>query len=665
MVSDRLLPHLNLWWSRLLSRRFQLTCDFTVMASAFALAYLLRFDFHVPAREVRPALYQLPVVLLAQFGALYLCGVYSFIWRYIGISEVKAFLYAALLSAAPVISLRVGLPETLQPWRVPLSVIFIDTVLAFVGLLGIRVLRRILYEKLERKGKGKVSADCRKRPVLLVGAGRAGVMTAREIAQRGDLDLEVKGFVDDNPSKRGAIIQGVKVVGGTADLPRLVAEYGIDHVVISIAHTSRKEFKRILDICESVPVKVRVIPGIFEILNGRVNVSRIRDVQIEDLLGREPVRLDEKNLADFLTGKVVMVTGAGGSIGSELARQVVRFKPEKLILVERAEPALFEIDKELDVAHPGVQVIPVIGDVGDEKRMKTVFAIHTPQVVLHAAAHKHVPMMEFNPGEAVKNNVLATRLIGELAGRCGVETFVLISTDKAVRPTSVMGASKRVAELVTQWLDKHYQTRFVAVRFGNVIGSAGSVIPIFREQIRKGGPVTVTHPEMKRYFMTIPEASQLVLQAGAMGEGGEIFVLDMGEPISIRELAEETITLCGLKPYEEIAIEFTGVRPGEKLFEELETTGERVLKTRHPKIFIGKIAGYPEERMRRALDELRELSSNGHERELRVFLNELLPEADLKYSQDPNPAPASPPHPQAVGGVSAEGQAVRLSPSAA
>ncbi|MGH9902697.1 MAG: polysaccharide biosynthesis protein, partial [Pyrinomonadaceae bacterium] len=487
---------------------------------------LLRFDFVIPKQEVAGLIVQLPYVVMLQFAVLLAGGVYTFIWRYIGLSEVKAFLRAAALSALPLLLLRLWLPEDYQEMRVPLSVIVVDTILAFGGVLSLRVARRALYEKFEKKRKAMSSGNGgRKKPVLLIGAGRAGVMFAREIQNCGDLDLRVEGFIDDDPQKQWSVIHGVKVIGTTRDLPRLVKQLKIDHVVISIAQASRRDFRRILDICEEIPVKVRTIPGLYELLQGKVQVSRIRDVQIEDLLGREPVRLDEVEMARFLAGKTVMVTGAGGSIGADLARQVARFCPSKLLLVERAEFALFSIDHELREVWPELPVVPLVADVGDETRMRAIFAAHAPQVVLHAAAHKHVPMMEWNSSEAVKNNVLATNLLGELAGEHGVGVFVLISTDKAVRPTSVMGATKRVAELVMQDLNRRHPTRYVAVRFGNVIGSAGSVIPIFREQIARGGPVTVTHPDMQRYFMTIPEAAQLVLQAGAMGQGGEIFIL--------------------------------------------------------------------------------------------------------------------------------------------
>jgi FlaA1/EpsC-like NDP-sugar epimerase len=342
------------------------------------------------------------------------------------------------------------------------------------------------------------------------------------------------------------------------------------------------------------------------------------------------VQLDEQGIEKFLVGKTVMVTGAGGSIGSELSRQVARFQPANLLLVERAEFALFDINRELGVTWPALSQVALVADINDRARMRRIFAAYRPDTVLHAAAHKHVPMMEYNSTEAIKNNVLGTHLLGELAGQLGVEAFVLISTDKAVRPSSVMGASKRVAELVVQDLNRRFATRYVAVRFGNVIGSAGSVIPIFRQQILDGGPVTVTHPDMTRYFMTIPEASQLVLQAGSMGEGGEIFILDMGEPVRILDLAKDAITLSGLRPFEDIDIVYTGIRPGEKLFEELEIREEEMTNTRHPKIFIGKIRPYSQLEVNQALQRLGALAAIGDEHDIRSYLCELLPESQLE-----------------------------------
>lgn len=619
------------FWARFFGRPVQFGLDLVVLAFAFVVAYLLRFEFSLPEEAVGKLLVQLPLVMLIQFVALFVCGVYSFIWRYVGLADLWAFLKAGFGAGVVLVVMRLALPEALANWKVPLSIILMDTVFSFAGVVALRVVRRVVYERFERERARGRSNGLRK-PVLLVGAGRAGVLAAKEIQGRGEMGLEIRGFVDDDLQKQGAVVQGVKVLGTSRDLPRLVDELGIDHVIITVAQASRRDLRRIVEICERCDMRARIIPGLYEILDGRVEVSAIRDVEIEDLLGREQVQLEEDEVAAFLRGKAVMVTGAGGSIGSEMARQVARYEPGRLLLVERAEFALFDVDRELRERFPDLEIVPLVADVGDEPRMRSVMAGHRPAVVFHAAAHKHVPMMESNPAEAVKNNVFGTWVTGRLAGEFGVEAFVLISTDKAVRPSSVMGASKRVAELVTQDLEARYATRFVAVRFGNVMGSAGSVIPLFREQIRRGGPITVTHPDMVRYFMTIPEASQLVLQAGVMGAGGEIFILDMGGAVRILDLAKDMISLSGLKPFEDVDIVFSGIRPGEKLFEELQTVGENISKTRHPKIFIGKIAAYRSDEVESALGRLRELSANDHGGQLRRYLSELLPEARLEVS---------------------------------
>lgn len=629
----KILPHPL--FHKLLSRQTQLLLDLSILIVAFTFAYLLRFDFALSQSDLSDFVRQLPYVVLIQFVALYLAGVHKFIWRYIGLAEVKTFCKSALYSVVPLLLMRYGLPQALAGWRVPVSIIILDTLLAFSGVLVLRVFRRGMYERYEKRGKALSSKHINKRAVLLIGGGRAGVLAASEILSRGDIDLEIKGFVDDELRKQGTIIKSIKVLGNTSDLPRLVRELNIDHVVITIAQTSRENLRRIVGICESIPVKVRIIPGLFEILQGRVEVSRIRELQVEDLLGRDPVHLDRDEMSRFLCEKSVMVTGAGGSIGSELVRQIARFGPSSLLLAERAEGALFNIHREIEESWPEINIVPLVADIGDEMRMREIFAEHKPQVILHAAAHKHVPLMESNSVEAIKNNVLATRLLGELAGEYGVGMFVLISTDKAVRPTSMMGASKRVAELIIQDLNQQFRgTQYVAVRFGNVIGSAGSVIPIFREQISKGGPVTVTHPEMERYFMTIPEAAQLVLQASTMGKGGEIFILDMGKPVRIVELARDIIRLSGFRPDDEIDIVFTGMRPGEKLTEELQIAEEQI-ETRHPKIFINKIAvPYSKEEVQLALNRLTVLSDKGRAQEIRCFLRDFLPESNLDFTDE-------------------------------
>lgn len=616
-----------MWFLR---RPTQFLADVAILCCAFFAAYLFRFDFSLDEYYFNNALNQLPFVVFVQFASLFLVGAYSIIWRYVSLEDIKAFLKAALISGVVLVLVRLLLtPEQFLRWQVPLSIILMDTGLAFAGLLGLRVLRRFVYEFAEKQTVYSSKRRAKRKATLLVGAGRIGAALAKEMVGRADAELDVKGFVDDDRRKKGGSVGGVKVLGATDDLARLVDELNIEEVVIAIDQAQGKKIRHILDVCRAIPVKAKIVPSLNEIAHGRVSVSRIRDVQIEDLLGREPVELDNQNLHEFLSGKVVLITGAGGSIGSELVRQVGNYQPEQIILVERSEFALFQIERELARDFSDVNYVPLIADIGDEARMREIFEEFRPEVIFHAAAHKHVPLMETNCTEAIKNNVLATKLIGELAGAYGTKNFVLISTDKAVNPTSVMGASKRISEIVLQSLNQIYATNYMAVRFGNVLGSAGSVVPIFSEQIRKGEAITVTSPEMTRYFMTIPEASQLVMQAGALGSGGEIFILNMGEPVKILDLAEDMIRLSGLKPYEDIDIVFTGIRKGEKLYEELEITGEDLLRTRHPKIYIGKIATYETEQVAQIVQQFRQAVGENDEAKIRSLFNKFLPEAKI------------------------------------
>lgn len=622
----------KIWFLR---RPVQFLADIAVLCGAFFVAYLPAVNVQLGELYLEIAIRQLPFVVLVQFSTLFLVGAYSILWRYVSIEDLKVFLKAALIAGGILFILRFALIFTdFTLWQVPVSVILIDTGIAFGGLLALRVVRRFLYEFGE---KNKVYAPGRNRlkrkATLLVGAGRMGATLVKELSGRRDSELEIRGLVDDDPRKKGGSVSGYKVLGATKDLPRFVDELNIKEVVIAIDDASGREIRRIIDLCTTIPVKAQIVPSLNEIASGRVSVSRIRDVQIEDLLGREQVKLDDDNLHSFLSDRTIMVTGAGGSIGSELVRQIINYNPERILLVERAEFFLFQIGRELQELGD-VEFVPLIADVGDEARMREIFERYKPEVIFHAAAHKHVPLMEVNAVEAIKNNVLATLCLGDLAGRHNVRDFVLISTDKAVNPTSVMGASKRIAEIVVQGLNRKYDTSYVAVRFGNVLGSAGSVVPIFREQIRRGEAITVTDKEMTRYFMTIPEASQLVLQAGALGEGGEIFILDMGEPVKIVTLAEDMIRLSGLTPYEDIDIVFTGVRKGEKLFEELEITGENLDKTNHPKIFIGKIAAYTNEDVDQIVESFRKAVVDSDQGRVRHLFNEFLPEATIDSTSD-------------------------------
>jgi FlaA1/EpsC-like NDP-sugar epimerase len=440
------------------------------------------------------------------------------------------------------------------------------------------------------------------------------------------MGYDVVGIIDDNVGTLGHRIHGVEVIGRTHQLPEICVHQQIDELLIAMPEASGRELRQLINLCEGASLRFRTVPAMSALIEGRVQVSQLRAVDIEDLLGRDPVKLDIEAIERELTGRRIVVTGAGGSIGSEMCRQIARFKPERLILLEQAENSLFEIHRELMAVHPELDLRPVVADIADTARVKKVFTQHRPSLVVHAAAHKHVPMMEWNPGEAVKNNIFGTRSVALAADACSVEKMVMISTDKAVNPTSVMGCSKRAAEMFVQEFGKRSRVQFVTVRFGNVLGSSGSVIPIFRQQIARGGPVTVTHPEMTRYFMTIPEAAQLVLQAGAMGRGGEAYVLDMGDPVKIVDLAQNMITLSGLRVGEDIEIVFTGTRPGEKLYEELLIDGEHVSPTSHPKIGIWQSRPENWERLVAQLEHLKTVVDDATPEEIRRLLGDIVPE---------------------------------------
>ena len=585
--------------TRFLSRSTQVLIDVGVLSLALWLAVFTRFDWDPPFRYFKRLMFMWPAIVGVQYVALMAFGVHRFSWRYVGLREVTRIFAATLTAALVLLAVRIAAVQLLPHVGhsiyavLPIGINLIDFILVFLGISGARVLRRLFGE---RAGRRSQAANGEVHATILVGAGEAGVMVAKELTQRPELGMQPIGFIDDDQVKVGLVIHGIPVLGTTAEIESACERTGAKQLLITIASARGKDIRRISEICQKVGLPTKIIPGIYEIVGGKVNLSRIRELDIEDLLGRDPVNLNETAIFQELRGRAVLVTGAGGSIGSELCRQVCRFQPSALIMVEQAENALFDIHRELEADVSGVQLLPCIADVCDQKRIESIFSSFEPKVVFHAAAHKHVPMMERNPGEAIKNNVLGTKTLADVADQQGVDAFVMISTDKAVNPTSIMGASKRIAELYTQALSRQSKTRFVTVRFGNVLGSAGSVIPIFKEQIAKGGPITITHPDMKRYFMTIPEACQLVLQAGTMGEGGEIFILDMGEPMKIVTLAHDLIKLSGFEP-DDIDIEFTGMRPGEKLFEELSVGEENAQKTRHAKIYIGK--GQP-----RSYDEL-------------------------------------------------------------
>ena len=631
---------------RIFTRSLQVTLDLAVLSFALWLSFLFRFEFVIPHEWLKVALTAWPYVVVIEYAVLAGFGVPRFSWRYVSMRETIKISAAIAASTGLLLVLGLVLRAThiklLDFAFLPRGVLAVNLVLALLGLVAVRATRRVWGEAQERRMRSDGGEPAR---VLLIGAGQAGVMVAREISNRPDLGLLPVGFIDDDPRKLGSQIGGLQVLGQASQIIQIAARKRATRALITIANASGADIRRLTLLCNDAGLQTRIIPGIYEIVGERVNLSRIREVAIEDLLGREPVKLDEDQIFGSVANNVVMVTGAGGSIGSELCRQVCRFAPARLILIERFENALFEIHRELIALFPNVRIEPRIADVADRARMQAVFQAEQPDLVLHAAAHKHVPMMEANPGEAIKNNVGGTRVIADLADQHGVARFVMISTDKAVNPTSIMGASKRVAEIYVQTLASRSKTRFVTVRFGNVLGSNGSVIPIFKEQIARGGPVMVTDPEMRRYFMTIPEASQLVLQAGAMGAGGEIFILDMGEPVKIVDLARDLITLSGFKPDEDIEIKFSGVRPGEKLFEELSTDAEHASKTKHPKIFIGRIATCDAAVAHSAIDDILALAlrpegadRNGIRRSLKVLVPEYSGAADADEASVAAPA---------------------------
>jgi FlaA1/EpsC-like NDP-sugar epimerase len=626
--------------SRMILRWTQVAVDLFVLSVALWLAVFLRFEGDVPIQMLKRPLFLWPYVVGFQYTLLVAMGVPRFSWRHVGLREAVRILVAVAAGSAVLAAIRLVVGNFFPGWapaqysHLPLGVVAIDSVLAFLGLCGVRVARRLSTERsqLQRLRQGAAEAT----PTLLVGAGNAGLMIAKEIERRPELGILPLGFLDDNPGTHGTVVHGIRVLGSVSDVRRFAGETGAKQAIITIASAPGSVVRNISEVCRRAGLTVKVIPGLFQIVGGDLNLTRMRDVAIEDLLRRDPVVLDTEAISADLRDRVVLVTGAGGSIGSELCRQMARFDPKRLVLVERAENALFEIHRELREAFPGLTLEPAVADISDRARLEELFTAHAPEVVFHAAAHKHVPMMEWNPGEAVKNNVFGTRLLVDVAHKHGVRAFVMISTDKAVNPTSVMGASKRAAEMYVQTVAARSSTRFVTVRFGNVLGSHGSVVPIFREQIARGGPVTVTHPDMKRYFMTIPEACQLVLQAGAMGKGGEIFILDMGEPVKIVDLARDLIQLSGFGP-DEIDVVFTGVRPGEKLYEELSVAEENAGKTRHPKIFIGRTRTDSIELVTARLESLKAaLQPPGRAEVVRAALAEMVPEYGARAERMPS-----------------------------
>ena len=598
-------------------------CDTLFICLSLYLAFLLRFDFTIPPQQLDLFWECLLVVTIVKPLVFVVTGFYNSLWRYASVQDaveiLKGVTLASFLAVPSVFFMRQFAP-------LPRSIFVLDWFLLFALLAASRLVWRIWRETyvVSRSSEGPRT--------LIVGAGEAGSLLLKEIRRQPHAAYTVCGFVDDDPEKKGMKLHGIPVLGGASQLKSLIVANEIEDVIIAMPSADGKTIRSIMDSCKNANVTFKTLPSIGELIDGTLTISQIKNVEIQDLLGREPVVLDRELIGGYLTGKRVLVSGAGGSIGSEICRQVALFGPAKLVLLDQAETPIYEIEKELSARFPGVRILPLIADVRDREKIMLAFEEFAPEVVFHAAAYKHVPMMEYNPTQAVLNNVFGSRNIADAAHTFKVRNMVMISTDKAVNPTNVMGATKRAAEIYIQALSRVSSTRFTTVRFGNVLGSNGSVIPLFKEQIAKGGPVTVTDKRIIRYFMTIPEATQLVLQAGSMGKGSEILVLDMGDPVRIVDLAEELIRLSGLTPYEDIDIVVTGLRPGEKLFEELLIDGEGVLPTAHTKIKVLAPVNIDIQPVRDELDKLYEAARSDFVQELMDSLKRLVPEFKPTYS---------------------------------
>ena len=594
--------------------------DVISIVLASYVAILWRYDFHldeIPGHFMQPIEHFLPVNILVTLIVFYIMRLYSSLWAFAGETELQNIVVACVLSMlAGAVGLQFfkvtsrAVPRSYYPAYMAVLVVCI-----FASRFSYRFFRGLKHKQQNKKNLISV---------MVIGAGEAANLIIKEIVNSNFSTMVIKCIIDDDKGKWGRYIQGIKVAGCREKIVECADIYDVDEIIVAMPSAPRTEIKEILDICKDTNCKLRSLPGMYQLVNGEVNVSKLRDVELEDLLGREPITVDMDSILGYVQGKVVLVTGGGGSIGSELCRQIANHKPKQLIIVDIYENSVYDIQQELKLKFPDLNLMVLIASVRNTNRMNYIFSKYRPNIVYHAAAHKHVPLMEDSPTEAIKNNVFGTFKTAQAAAMSGVKRFVMISTDKAVNPTNIMGASKRICEMIIQTFDKHYETEFVAVRFGNVLGSNGSVIPLFRKQIAAGGPVTVTHPDIIRYFMTIPEAVSLVLQAGAYAKGGEIFVLDMGEPVKILSLAENLIKLSGYRVGEDIKIEFTGLRPGEKLYEELLMDEEGMKDTANRMIHIGKPIELDEYEFFAQLKELKD-ESQIESSDIRPLIQKIVP----------------------------------------
>jgi len=613
-----------------------LILDIFLLVSSLFISHLLRFDFLIPQQQLHLLLWILPFVLLTKVISFFYFDLYRGMWRFTSITDLFNIIKGSTISTLFIICFILFSPHRFLGF--PRSVFAIDWCLTILFIAGFRLVIRIYFVHAIDNGSWTevVKAFFRilarkkiaKKNLLIVGAGRCGEKMFREIHDNATLHYHVVGFADDDPLKIGRKIHGLPVMGPVNDIAFATKKLGANEILIAVPSANSQQMRYIVEHCEKCGISFKTVPGMGEFINGKVTVNAIRDVAYRDLLGREIISLDEKKIGSILRNKNVLVTGAGGSIGSELCRQICRFKPKKIVMFERAESPLHAIELELKQDYQEVQVLPILGDVQDKDQLDKTFEANRPHIVFHAAAYKHVPMLEMQPWRAIDNNVIGTQNLVNISTNYNVARFVFVSTDKAVRPANVMGASKRLSEMLVQAKNGCgvSDTKFMIVRFGNVVGSVGSVVPLFKKQIQRGGPVTVTHPNVTRFFMTIPEACQLILQACVMGKGGEVFILDMGTPIKIDDMARDLVRLSGFEPDVDIKIEYVGLRPGEKLYEELISDGEGLLSTGHEKIMVLKGTECDLNLLNGGIDELASLAREQDGKNVKLKLKEFVPE---------------------------------------
>lgn len=616
-----------------------LQIDVIICIAAIFLAYLLRFNFELYLINWNDFLLAMFVVVSIKTVFFLITQSFAGIIRYTSVEDAKRIFQALTLSGIVFILINWTYSYYASIHFIPVSILIIDYFVSMVSMAAFRILAKIIYFEM----RSQQSYHTSKVNVIVYGAGEAGVITKRTVSQDKDNDLNVVAFLDDNPAKARNRIDGIPIFLNTPDtLERLIRQKKVEILILAIQDISPEKKKEIIDACLAFGVQARTIPPVQKWINGELSLKQIKDVNIDDVLGRDPIRLDKTQIAEDVEGKTVLITGAAGSIGSELIRQIIEFNPKNLLLIDQAESALYDVELELSEMPRKIQFQTCLCDITNAGRMERLFRKYRPDIVFHAAAYKHVPVMEENPTEAVHTNIFGTKTIADLAAKYGTDKFIMISTDKAVNPTSVMGASKRIAEIYIQSLNEELDTlqanglvahtRFITTRFGNVLGSNGSVIPRFRKQIAQGGPVTVTHPDITRYFMTIPEACQLVLEASSMGEGGEIFLFDMGKSIKIVDLAKKMIKLSGLTLGKDIQLVFTGLRPGEKLYEELLSDEENTIPTHHPQILIAKVRQYTFTRIQKQFEDLANLLSLHNSEAIILGMKKIVPEYISKNS---------------------------------